>query len=180
MVWIWPSKAAEPSQCWAVKMVQSDGTTKYTLINVPEKTKLEKLAHWQSQRFFLELAFKTAKGHVGAADYQMRKWRGWHHHMALVGLAMLFILEEKLDHATSCPQLFAADITEMLDFYFCNPTNAEDVIDRILARHSRRRAATASKRRVAAERPKKVCEKPPTPPAAAITLRGGTKKIVTK
>ncbi len=73
-VWIWPSKAEKPSEWWAVKMVQSDGTTKFSLINSPADTTLQKLAYWQGQRFFVELAFKTAKSHVGAADYQLRKW----------------------------------------------------------------------------------------------------------
>jgi len=39
------------------------------------------------------------------ADYEVRKWRGWHHHMALVALAMLFILKERVEHEESAPLL---------------------------------------------------------------------------
>lgn len=151
-VWLWPRDNGAPSQWWLMVMVHSDGTRKHTLINAPEDTRLEVLARWQGQRFFVEQTIKTAKSHVGAGDYQVRKWRGWHHHMALVALALLFLLEEKQDCRHALPLLSAADITEMLDYYFCRPAGAEVVIDRILRRHQRRRMVTRSKRRVAQKR----------------------------
>jgi SRSO17 transposase len=151
-VWIWPRGSDEPLQWWLVFMVQSDGTHKHTLINAADDTRLEVLARWQGQRFFVEQTFKTAKSHLGAADYQVRKWRAWHHHMALVGLALLFLLEEKQDHHGTLPLLSAADVTEMLDYYFCRAANAEAVVRRILNRHRRRRIVTESKRRAARKR----------------------------
>ena len=30
------------------------------------------------------------------ADYQVRRWDAWHRHMALVMVAMLFLLKERL------------------------------------------------------------------------------------
>lgn len=151
-VWLWPQDNDEPSEWWLTLMVQSDGSRKHTLINAPADTRVEVLARWQSQRFFVEQTFKNAKSHVGAADYQVRKWRGWHHHMALVGLALLFLLEEKQEHRQTLPLLSASDITEMLDYYFCSPADAGTVISRILDRHERRRKVTESKRRVARKR----------------------------
>lgn len=155
-VWIWPRESDEPSQWWLVFMVQSDGTHKHSLINAPEDTRLEVLARWQGQRFFVEQTFKTAKSHLGAADYQVRKWRAWHHHMALVGLALLFLLEEKQDHRETLPLLSASDVTEMLDYYFCQPASADAVVRRILNRHRRRTIVTESKRRVARKREKEI------------------------
>lgn len=151
-VWIWPSVCEAPSEWWLLQMVQSDGTRKWTLINAPDNTPLPILARWQGQRFFVEQTFKNAKSHVGAGDYQLRKWRGWHHHMALVGLALLFLLEEKQDCRASIPLLSAADITEMLDYYFARPRSAGEVVDRIQERHRRRRQATESKCRAAKKR----------------------------
>ena len=151
-VWLWPQDNDTPSEWWLMRMVQSDGTQKHTLINAPADTRLEVLARWQGQRFFVEQTFKNAKSHVGAADYQVRKWRGWHHHMALVGLALLFLLEEKQEHCVTLPLLSACDITEMLDYYFCQAASANDVVRRILNRHQRRRTVTESKRRVARRR----------------------------
>lgn len=151
-VWLWPQVNEEPSIWWLVFMVQSDGTRKYSLINAPEDTRLEVLARWQGQRYFVERTFKNAKSHVGAGDYQIRKWRGWHHHMALVGLALLFLFEEKQDHRESLPLLSVSDITEMLDFYICRPSGPGVVVRRILDRHHRRRRVTESKCRVAKKR----------------------------
>jgi len=43
----------------------------------------------------VERSFEDEKGECGMADYQVRKWTGWHHHMALVMMAMLFMLDER-------------------------------------------------------------------------------------
>ena len=39
---------------------------------------------------------QPGKPDVGLGDYQVRGWRGWRHHWALVMMAMLFTLEERL------------------------------------------------------------------------------------
>lgn len=43
----------------------------------------------QAQRFRIERAFQEVKSHCGMADYQARKWRSWHHYMALVAMSLL-------------------------------------------------------------------------------------------
>ena len=55
------------------------------------ETPLQKLAQIQAQRFFIEHNFHEAKSECGMADYQVRRWDAWHHHMALVMLATLFL-----------------------------------------------------------------------------------------
>lgn len=47
-------------------------------------------------RNVVERNFRDAKTEVGMADYQTRGWRPWHHHMALVMLAMLFLMQERM------------------------------------------------------------------------------------
>ena len=44
----------------------------------------------QAARFSIEHAFREAKDCLEIAQYQVRRWNGWHHHMALVMLAMTF------------------------------------------------------------------------------------------
>jgi SRSO17 transposase len=39
------------------------------------------------------------------ADYQVRRWDAWHHHMALVMLA-LFLLKQKIQGHKQWPMLF--------------------------------------------------------------------------
>ena len=52
----------------------------------------------QRQRYWVERVFEDAKSECGMADYQVRKWQAWHHHMALVMMAMLFMLTERMRH----------------------------------------------------------------------------------
>ena len=42
----------------------------------------------------IEASFKRGKSEVGMDAYQVRTWEGWHHHMALVLLAVWFLLGE--------------------------------------------------------------------------------------
>jgi SRSO17 transposase len=147
-VWLWPGRAEAPLACWLIATEQTDGSRKFSLSNAPEKTKLNTLVKWQGQRFFIEQTFKTAKSHCGMADYQVRKYRGWHHHMALVGMALLFLLDEKHSAAVEMPQLSACDISEIIDWHFCTQPSREAVIETIARRHARRAKATASKKQV--------------------------------
>lgn len=39
----------------------------------------------------------------GMADYQVRGWVGWHHHMAMVLMAMLFMLEQRIESGHDLP-----------------------------------------------------------------------------
>ena len=39
----------------------------------------------------VEEFFEDGKSYLGMAQYETRSWVGWHHHMALVGLAHLFV-----------------------------------------------------------------------------------------
>ena len=75
----------------------------------------------------------------GLADYQLRKWRGWHHHMALTLLAHLFLLRERLENAEAYPLLSCQDIVGMLAFYLPKRDVTEEEMFRQLAtRHKKR------------------------------------------
>jgi SRSO17 transposase len=69
----------------------------------------------QGQRCWVERALRTGKQDVGLRDYQVRSWRGWHHHIALVMMAMLFQLEERLLHRQTHPLLSGRDIRALLN-----------------------------------------------------------------
>jgi hypothetical protein len=58
-------------------------------------TTWRELARVQAQRFFIEHSFREAKSECGMADYQLRRWDAWHHHMALVMLGTLFLVRQK-------------------------------------------------------------------------------------
>ena len=48
------------------------------------------------------------------SDYQVRKWKGWHHHHAIVFMAMLFMLKEQIDHEVEYPLMSLADARKMV------------------------------------------------------------------
>ena len=52
---------------------------------------LETLAQVTGVRWRVEELFEDCKGHLGMADYEVRSWTSWHHHMALVAVAHLFL-----------------------------------------------------------------------------------------
>lgn len=49
------------------------------------------------QAYRIEESFHRAKGECGLADYQVRNWKGWHHHIALSMLALWFLTEELMN-----------------------------------------------------------------------------------
>jgi len=68
----------------------------------------------QAQRYWIERVFQDSKSELGMSDYQVRKWSGWHHHMALVILAMSFIVKERIKNKADCPLLSCRDIRVMI------------------------------------------------------------------
>ena len=138
-VWVWPEAQAQPRHWWLVVREDGVGDVKYTLLNSPATTSLEELAILQGGRHFIERAFEDGKSHVGMGDYQVRKWLGWQHHMALVGLAMLFVLEERLLATEQYPLLSVRDVVELMSWYFMEHPSLEKLVAVMGRRHRRRK-----------------------------------------
>jgi len=58
------------------------------------RTSLDEYARVIKTAYRIEEGFRRAKGECGLADYQVRNWRGWHHHVALAMLSQWFLTEE--------------------------------------------------------------------------------------
>jgi SRSO17 transposase len=115
-VWIW-NKKEKKARCWHLivrREEDSKETLKYSLSNAPETTTKRRLAFMQGQRFFVERALQDAKSHAGMDHYQVRGWRAWHHHMSMVMMAMLFMLETRITNQKSYPLLSCGDIETLL------------------------------------------------------------------
>lgn len=142
-VWLWESKGATAERRTLVAREYEDGKMKISWTNAPAGTSAEELAYMQAQRHWIERSFEDAKSELGLAEYEVRKWRGWHHHMALVSLAMLFVLKERVSHAESAPLLSARDVVELLRFYLPRKGGTEkEVLDELVRRHEQRRQAS--------------------------------------
>jgi SRSO17 transposase len=68
------------------------GELKTYLSNAPADTPLATLVRMCGMRWPIETCFETGKQLLGMGDYELRSWRGWHHHMTLVILAHFFLV----------------------------------------------------------------------------------------
>ena len=154
-VWLWDGE--EPAaHCWHLIVRREVGARdeiKFTLSNAPAETPLERLAVMQGQRFWVERSFQDAKSTCGMADYQVRLWTGWHHHMAMVMIAMLFMAEERTARRDTEPLLSCADIVALLKHFLPQAAvTREDVIEQMRWRHRQRQASIDSAYSVQAHR----------------------------
>ena len=68
------------------------GELKTYLSNAPIDTPLATLVWLSGMRWPIETCFEDGKQYVGMGDYEVRGWRGWHHHMTLCILAHFFLV----------------------------------------------------------------------------------------
>lgn len=148
-VWLW-DKYSPTAHCWHLivrREVDSPGTIKYCLSNAPERTSVIRLLQMQSQRFWIERAFQDAKSHIGMAQYQARQWQSWHRHMALVMMAMQFMLEARLSHVQTHPLLSCYDIQILLAKTLPDRRSTqEEILRQLRMRHQQRQALIESAR----------------------------------
>jgi SRSO17 transposase len=67
----------------------------YCLSNAPFHTPLREFARVFNASHRIEECLRRAKSESGLAHYQVRTWRGWHHHQTLTLIATWFLTREK-------------------------------------------------------------------------------------
>jgi len=149
-VWLWDGREKQARHWHLIvrREISSPQTLKYTLSNADDELTTPRLAQMQAQRFWVERAFQEAKSHCGMADYQARKWRAWHHHMSLVAMSLLFMLEERIAQKDHYPLLSCCDIETLLKTTLPRrDLERDEVIRQMEKRHLKRLAATEAKYR---------------------------------
>ena len=68
---------------------------KYYLSNAAPDCPLLEMAQAGHNRWPVEDCFLRGKQEVGLDDYEVRGWRGWHHHMTMTMLALWFLVLQK-------------------------------------------------------------------------------------
>jgi len=143
-VWLWDKNETHTHHWHLIirRELNSHETCKYTLSNAPAETGTQQLAQMQGQRYWIERAFEDGKSESGMADYQARKWQSWHHHMALVSMAMLFMVEERERHQEEIPLLSCNDIETLLRAFLPRrDIDPNEVVRQMEKRHRRRQAS---------------------------------------
>jgi len=93
----------------------------------------------------VELTFQDARSNVGLDHYQVRGWQAFHHHMTMVMLAMLYMLETRLANKKDYPLLSCADIENLLSHFLPRKdVTEEEVLRQMETRHRQRQASIDS------------------------------------
>lgn len=130
------------------KMDQTE--VKYSLCQEPmEELKLETAVYRQMQRYWIERGFQEIKEQIGLAQYQVRGWQAWHHHIALTMMALQFILETQLEHAENLPLMSCGDVKLMLGKLLQNKLDDPQILmQTIHQRHKVRQIDILRSRRI--------------------------------
>jgi hypothetical protein len=85
----------------------------------------------------MERAIQDAKGEAAMEQYQVRVWQGWHQHMTMTMLAMLFLLELQLDWQPKAPMLTLTDVREILEVILPQRTITSEQIPQLIEQKMR-------------------------------------------
>jgi len=79
-----------------IRYVDDEGVRKidYYLSDAPAETPLREFARVSKAAHRIEECIKRCKSEAGLADYEVRHWKGWHHHQILSLLACWFLIIE--------------------------------------------------------------------------------------
>src|SRR6266540_2144738 len=85
-------KIAGPAVWLVLRRSLTDGELKTYLCNAPADLPHQRLAGISGMRWPIETCFEVGKQELGMGDYEVRSWRGWHHHLTLVLVALAFLV----------------------------------------------------------------------------------------
>jgi len=108
------SKAGDEERLVVIRTVDNpEAKTWFTLSNAEESVPLAEVVRAHAQRYWEEASFKEGKGEVGLAQYEVRGWRGWHHHMTMSLLALWFLGMVRFREQATTPALTVSVLREV-------------------------------------------------------------------
>ena len=137
-------------ECWLIirKDSKNKKDIKYQLSNAPLDTGINRLGQMSGSRYWIERTFEDGKGIAGLADYQVRNWTGWHHHMTMTLLAMLYLMVLSIDLGKKVDFLTVQDVKEIFEVIMPKrQVTSEELIQLILEKHKHRLSARKSHHR---------------------------------
>ncbi len=137
------------NECWLIIRCDDDkNQVKYQFSNAPLNTSLQLFALMSGSRYWIERTFEDGKGIAGLADYQVRSWTGWHHHMTMTLLAMLYILMLMVDMGEKAEFLTVQDVKEILEVIMPKrKVTRKELLHLLLEKHKARLSARQSHHR---------------------------------
>lgn len=121
---------------------------KFALSNAPPSTSIEVHADRISRRYWVERSIQIGKGSAGLDEYEVRGWRGWHHHMTMTLLSMLFLLKLRAQLQDKAPLLTIEDVEDILSVVLPKKQlTHQEAIELIEGKHRARAASKKSHHR---------------------------------
>ena len=87
---------------------------KFYRSNAPQKTTWEKLATLTAWRWPIESTIEECKSELGMDHYEVRNWRGWHHHLTMTMLSHHFLVRLRVDMGEAAPALTVSQTRQLL------------------------------------------------------------------
>lgn len=161
---IWVSHEGDERLWWGLVWENPDdpkGRRHYALSNAGADEDPCRLVADGVERNVVERNFRDSKSEAGLADYQVRGWLAWHHHVSLVMLAMLFLLKEKIVHTSTqlLPPLTVGDIVFVLERLLPSRNQDQEEVMKMLDVRRRKRFEDQRRRKT-----KTVRQRPPLLP----------------
>lgn len=91
-----PKDGLPANELWLFLRKNTDGEIKYMLSNAPIDLPLKEMVRISQLRWTIEQMFQEGKSYLGMDEYEMRSYPGWHRHMALISLALHFLMELRI------------------------------------------------------------------------------------
>lgn len=140
MVWLWEEDTKNKMAVWLLFLKERNSDEiKYYISNTDSAVTLAELVKKAACRFFIERSFQDAKTSAGMADYQVRVWNGWYHHMGMVMLASLFMMKEKKLSKDKVSLLSCEDIVSLLNYFLPRADTTEEAIFKQLEKRHKKR-----------------------------------------
>lgn len=142
-VWLWKPDWKTPAQALHLLISREvDGSEeKYSLVYIPDGVPgLLVSLQRQMQRYWIERAFQDGKEQLGLHQNQTRSWSGWYHHVALIMMALHFMLETRIEEGADLPLLSCSDIKLMLAKSLLNKLNDSGGVWRAIEQRHRQRS----------------------------------------
>ncbi len=148
---VWAMRHNRPGPpIWLVirRSLEKTPDIKYYVSSAGAETPWQQLAMVTGTRIRVEEYFEDGKMHLGMADYEARAWSSWHHHMALVALAHLYVTLTKRDMKREVPELTLDMALRLLRSAFARPQlDTESAIELVEYHLERNRVAHDSHRK---------------------------------
>lgn len=87
---------------------------KFFRSNAPRRTSWKRLARLTAGRWPIETTIEECKGELGMDHYEVRNWRGWHHHMTMTMLSHHFLVRMRVEMADDAPALTVSQARQLL------------------------------------------------------------------